>query len=29
MHYERLDEEGRELLPVKPVYFLDIETAGS
>lgn len=25
-HYERVDEEGRQLLPIKPVYFLDLET---
>ena len=25
-HYGRVDEEGRQLLPIKPVYFLDLET---
>jgi restriction system protein len=25
-HYIKVDEEGRQLLPVKPVYFLDLET---
>jgi restriction system protein len=24
-HWDRLSQEGRELLPIKPVYFLDIE----
>jgi len=28
-HYERLDEEGRELLPIKPVHFLDLDAARS
>jgi restriction system protein len=28
-HYDRLDEEGRELLPIKPVHFLDIDASGS
>lgn len=25
-HYDRVDEDGRQLLPIKPVYFLDLET---
>jgi hypothetical protein len=25
-HYDSLDQEGRELLPVKPVYFLDLDS---
>jgi restriction system protein len=25
-HYTKVDEEGRQLLPIKPVYFLDLET---
>jgi restriction system protein len=24
-HYDRVDEDGRQLLPIKPVYFLDLE----
>jgi restriction system protein len=24
-HYDRVDEEGKQLLPIKPVYFLDID----
>jgi restriction system protein len=28
-HYRKVDEEGRELLPIKPVYFLDLDAAGS
>lgn len=27
-HYAKVDEEGRQLLPVKPVYFLDIDATG-
>jgi restriction system protein len=27
-HYDRLDEEGRGFLPIKPVHFLDLDTAG-
>jgi restriction system protein len=27
--YERLDEEGRSFLPIKPVYFLDLDEVGS
>ena len=26
-HYRRVDQEGRELLPVKPVYFLDLDSS--
>ncbi len=26
-HYRELDEEARELLPIKPVYFLDLDAA--
>jgi len=26
-HYERVDQEGRDLLPIKPVYFLDVDSA--
>jgi len=25
-HYDRVDQEGRDLLPVRPVYFLDLES---
>jgi restriction system protein len=28
-HYEKVDEEGRSLLPIKPVYFLDLAAIGS
>jgi restriction system protein len=28
-HYGRVDEAGRELLRIKPVHFLDLETAGT
>lgn len=28
-HYDRLGEEGRELLPIKPVHFLDLDAAAS
>ena len=27
-HYPGLDEDGRQLLPVKPVYFLDLDSLG-
>ena len=28
-HYGRVDEEGRGLLPIKPVHFLDVDVVGS
>jgi restriction system protein len=28
-HYDRLDEDGGQLLPVKPVYFLDLGASSS
>jgi restriction system protein len=28
-HYKRLDEEAHNLLPIKPVYFLDLDAAGA
>jgi restriction system protein len=28
-HYDRIDEDGRNLLSVKPVYFLDLDTTAS
>lgn len=28
-HYGRLTDEGRQLLPIKPVHFLDLEAAGA
>ena len=27
-HYNRIAQQGRELLPIKPVYFLDVEVSG-
>jgi restriction system protein len=28
-HYERVDQEGRDLLPIKPVFFLDVDAVAS
>jgi restriction system protein len=28
-HYNALDEEGRDLLPIRPVHFLDLDAAGA
>ena len=28
-HYADVDEEGKELLPIKPVYFLDLNAVGN
>jgi restriction system protein len=28
-HYDKLDEDGRQMIPIKPVYFLDLDTAGA
>ncbi|MBA2256756.1 MAG: restriction endonuclease [Thermoleophilaceae bacterium] len=29
LHYERIKEEGRQLLPIKPVHFLDLDAASA